>query len=292
MADRPPLTIACSLGPLTGALADPALHVPDLAVPVDSLPATELFARVVGGAPFDVAELSLANFVMAVAAGDRRFVGLPIFPFRSFRQSMLWVAAGSDITDMAQLRGRRIGINAYSNAALVWLRGLLADEHDIPPEAIDWVRIGADRVAFTPPPGLRIADAPGVNDLFELLETGRADAVAAFWHPAQASETRGARRLFADPAATEADYYRRTGIFPIMHLVVMRRDLCEARPALAARIARLFAAAKQRHEAEIIRFGAERIAITPWSPLELEQAQRLLGDYLHPYGIAWNGKAL
>lgn len=199
--------------------------------------------------------------------------------------------ADSDIHAPAQLRGRRLGITAYSNTALVWLRGMLADEHGLAPEAIEWVRVGADRVAFTPPPGLRITDVRDPDqlnggDLFALLRAGAVDAIAAFWAPGQA--TAGLRRLYADVAAVEADYFRRTGIYPIMHLVVLRGDRYRAQPQIAARIARLFAAAKQRFADDIQRFGAERIALTPWSPLELERAQALLGDDVHPYGLARN----
>ena len=286
------LTVALSAGELTLPLSDPALAAAHgLALDLRFLPATELFAQVVRGAPFDVAELSLANHIMAVAAGDDRQVGLPIFPFRSFRHAMLWVRADSDIHEPAQLRGRRLGITAYSNTALVWLRGMLADEHGLAPEAIEWVRVGADRVAFTPPPGLRITDVRDPDqlnggDLFALLRAGAVDAIAAFWAPGQA--TAGLRRLYADVAAVEADYFRRTGIYPIMHLVVLRGDRYRAQPQIAARIARLFAAAKQRFADDIQRFGAERIALTPWSPLELERAQALLGDDVHPYGLARN----
>jgi len=241
----------------------------------------------VRGAPFDVAELSLANFVMALAAGDDRFVGLPVFPFRSFRQSMLWVREDSPITQLEQLRGKRVGINGYANTALVWLRGALADEHGVAPEAIAWVRVGGDRVALTPPAGVRIADAPPGSDLFALLRAGSVDAVAAFWQPGQAALP-GVRRLLADAAAVEADYYRRTGIFPIMHLIVLRRDVYARAPALAAQVARRFAAAKRRFGDEVRRFGAGRIALTPWSPLELERAQAILGPDLHPYGVARN----
>jgi len=281
------LTVALSAGPLTLPLSDPALAAAEgLAVDLRFLPATELFAQVVGGAPFDVAELSLANHIMAVTAGDDRWVGLPVFPFHSFRHAMLWVRADSDIRDPAQLRGCRVGINAYSNTALVWLRGMLADEHGLAPEDIEWVRVGADRVAFTPPPGLRITDMRDGGDLFALLRAGAVDAIAAFWAPGQA--TSGVRRLYADVAAVEADYYRRTGICPIMHLVVLRGDRYRAQPALAARVARLFGAAKQRFADDIARFGAERIATTPWSALDLERAEALLGDDLHPYGLARN----
>jgi 4,5-dihydroxyphthalate decarboxylase len=285
------LTVALSPGPLTLPLSDPALAAAEgLALDLRFLPATALFAEVVRGAPFDVAELSLANYIMAVAAGDHRWVGLPIFPFRSFRHAMLWVRADSDLRDPAQLRGRRLGINAYSNTALVWLRGMLADEHGLRPQDIEWVRVGTDRVAVAPPAGVRITDEHTGGDLFALLRAGAVDAIAAFWAPGQAAA--GARRLYDDVAAVEADYYRRTGLCPIMHLVVLRGDRYRAEPALASRVARLFGAAKQRVADDIARFGAERIALTPWSPLELERAEAVLGADPHPYGLARNRAAV
>lgn len=290
MSARRRLTIAGSGSPLTVHLDDPAL-APDLEVTCIELPATELFQQVLRGAPFDVAELSLANFLMALAAGDRRHVGLPIFPFRSFRHAMLWVGADSNIVQPHQLRGKRIGINGYANTALVYLRGLLVEEYGLAPQDIAWVRIADERVALDLPDGVRITDLRTTPDLFALLAQGAVDAIAAFWHPDQAARL-GTRRLFADVAAVEADYYRRTRIHPIMHLVVLRRDLYDADPAIAATIARLFGAAKQRYAAAIRRFGAERIAVTPWMPLALEEASRLFGGDLHPYGLMRNRETL
>lgn len=284
------ITIACSRNPLTDALMEPGFSAPDFDIDYQPMPVMELFAKALSGSPIDVVEFSLANHIMAIAAGDDRYVGLPVFSFRGFRHSMLWVRSDTSIGTPEQLKGKRIGIAAYALTALVYVRGLLADEHGVQPHDVEWIRTGRERIAFTPPPGVTITDVGGSRSLFQLLESGDVDAIITFWSPEAQAE--GVRRLIDDVVNVEKDYFRRTGIYPIMHCFALSRELYERDPGIGERLMRLFHRAKARWESNLLAYGAESASVTPWTPLDLERSRALLGTDLYPYGLRANDRTL
>ncbi len=285
MADRA-LTIAVRDYDHTRALADGRVKVEGVDLKFVYLsPPSQIFLRMLHDEEFDASEMSLSNYMIALGKNDRRFVALPVFPSRVFRHSYIWINTRSGIREPADLKGKKIGIADYSMTALLFVRGLLRHEYGVAPETIHWFRRRSEHVAIEIPKGIRLDNIAQGETLDDLLEAGALDAVALTQAP------RGFRagaphiqRLFADARAVEADYYRRTKIFPIMHLVVIRRAVYERDPSLAARLARAFEAAKQ------LAFEAyeEGLPALPWVNLDLEYARAIIGRDVYPYGVQNN----
>jgi 4,5-dihydroxyphthalate decarboxylase len=248
----------------------------------------ELFRRMLHAAEFDVSELSLSNYVTGLSRGDRRFVAIPVFPFRAFRQSMVWVRADAGIREPRDLVGKRFGVPEYAVTALLFLRGFLQHDYGVQPEDVRWYRAWPDRVSLELPPGVQLADLPPGQSLPALLQAGELDAIAPFsvpWDYAPIPE--GVARLFPDVRAVEVDYYRRTGIFPIMHLITIRRELYEEHRWLARSLAEAFQAAKDHCYAGL-RASTPNYSLTPWQRLDIAETWHAFGGDPYPNGVAAN----
>ena len=271
-------------------LSDGRVQVPGVDLKfVNITPPSQIFLRMLHGEEFDVSEMSLSNFMIAIGKGDPRFVGLPVFPSRVFRHSYIWINSQAGIAKPADLKGKRIGIADYSMTALLFVRGLLQHEYGVAPEDIHWVRRRSEHLTIQIPPNVRIENIDKNQTLDDWLEAGRLDAVAVTSPPR--AFLRGSplvRRLFDQCREVEAEYYRRTKIFPIMHMVVIRRAVYEQDPSLAARLTEGFEAAK--HSA----FEAydEDVTALPWTNLNLEYARAVLGHDVYPYGVRNNTATL
>lgn len=256
---------------------------------VNISPPSQIFLRMLHDEEFDASEMSLSNFMIAMGKGDRRFVAIPVFPSRVFRHSYIWINTTAGIAKPADLKGKRVGIADYSMTALLFVRGLLQHEYGVAPQDIHWFRRRAEHVAIDMPPGIRIDDIGKDQTLDDLFEAGKLDAVAltspprAFLHGSPI-----AARLFPDCRAIEAEYYRRTKIYPIMHMTVMRRAIYENDPSLAVRLSQGFQASKQLAFEDY----DEGLASLPWIHLELEFARQVLGKDIAPYGIKNNAATL
>ncbi len=274
----------------TRALADGRVKIAGVNLKfVNLTPPSQIFLRMLNDEEFDASEMSLSNFMIAMGKGDRRFVALPVFPSRVFRHSYLWVNTKAAIAKPADLKGKKVGIADYSMTALLFVRGLLEHEYGVAPKDIHWFRRRNEHVAIDLPPGIRIDSIGKDQSLDSLLETGALDAVAVTSAPRAFIEGSPlVQRLFPDCRAVEAEYYRRTKIFPIMHLVVIRRTIYEQDPSLAARLTEGFDAAKK------IAFAGyeEDLTALPWTQLNLEYARQVLGPDVYPYGIKNNAATL
>ncbi|MGW4369259.1 4,5-dihydroxyphthalate decarboxylase [Nocardia takedensis] len=260
----------------------------------------EIFGRLIHDQEFDIAELGLTFYLRLLASG-LPYVALPIFPVRLFRHSAIFVNTDSGITGPADLVGRTIGeFGVYGQDPGVWMKGILHEDYGFAPERNRWVIGGLDRCSppfdFAPHPHppeveVRTADAP----LSAMLESGEIDALFTANVPQRALDgsTRIAR-LFLDHEAVERDYYRRTGIFPIMHTVVVRRELLDRRPGLAREVFRIFSAAK--HSAVEGYREQRRIyqapTMLPWANALFERNELEFGADWWPYGIAANRSTL
>jgi 4,5-dihydroxyphthalate decarboxylase len=270
----------------TRALADGRVKIAGVDLKfVNITPPSQIFLRMLHDEEFDGSEMSLSNFMIAIGKGDRRFVALPVFPSRVFRHSYIWINTKSGIAKPADLKGKKVGIADYSMTALLFVRGLLQHEYGVAPEDIHWFRRRSEHVAIDMPPGIRIDNIGKDQSLDSLLEAGALDAVAVTSAPrAFLNGSPLVQRLFPDCRTVEAEYYRRTKIFPIMHMVVIRRAIYEQDLSLAARLTQGFEAAKQ------LAFEAydEDLIALPWTNLNLEYARQVLGHDVYPYGVKNN----
>lgn len=258
----------------------------------------EIFFRAFRNAEFDICELSMSSFTVSLARGEARYVGVPVFPSRAFRHTSIYVRADRDIDVPADLKGRRVGVPEYQLTACVWVRALLEEEYGVTPADIEWVRGGfeepgrEEKIALKLPEGVRLTPAPEGRSLSAMLVDGEIDAMIGPRMPSSFhDEGAKVRWLFADPAAAAADYYRRSGIFPIMHLIGVRKDLIERHRWLPATVFKAFAAAKAVCAARLADTSATKVML-PFVEEQLHSARQLMGNDFWSYGFAENRHVL
>jgi 4,5-dihydroxyphthalate decarboxylase len=258
----------------------------------------EMFFRAFRDVAFDVSELSLSSFSVKTAAGTNPYVGVPVFPSRAFRHTAICIRTDRGINSPADLKGRRIGTPEYQLTACVWARALLQDEYGVNPSDITWVRGGMEtpgrpeKIPLQLPPDIRIETAPGDVTLSQMLERGEIDAIIGPRAPScfeQGNPQVG--WLFPDPSRTAADYFRRTGIFPIMHVLGVRRELAEQHPWLPMAVAKAFGEAKSIALSRLVDTSATKVTL-PFVEEQLRAARTLMGPDFWSYGYAQNHKVL
>ena len=262
----------------------------------------ELF-RVVAQDPtaFDAAEMSLSTLTMMVSRGDDRLVGIPVFPSKAFRHSQVYVNAASGIEKPEDLAGRRVGVPEYQMTAALWIRAFLQHDYRVAPSQIHWLTGGLEtpeyheRLRHDAPPGVTIELIPSDRTLLDMLAAGDIDALATANQPAPFSDGSGTvRRLFPDYRPVEEDYLRRTGYFPIMHTMVLKREIYESHPWAALALLEAFEEAKHlgRHR---LRDLDTLAVMHPWIAAELDELKepfaRFGGDPF-VYGIEPNRHVL
>lgn len=293
------LTLACGDYDRTRGLHDGSVVPEGIDLVCLRLPVEDIFFRMARFAEFDAAELSLSSYLLGMADDDPgRFVAIPAFLSRSFRHSGIYVHAGSGIARPEDLAGRTVGLAEYQLTANVWIRGILAEHHGVPVSSVRYRTGGlhapgrAEKLRLALPPDLDIAAIPAGRTLSDMLAAGEIDALYSprtpqcfrAGHPA-------VRRLFGDVRAVEADYYRATGIFPIMHVVVLRRDVYDANRWAARSLYRALVAARDEAWRGIDETAALRYML-PWLASELDATRAVLGPDYWSYGLAGNERAL
>jgi 4,5-dihydroxyphthalate decarboxylase len=258
----------------------------------------EVFFRGFRQEAFDVCELSLSTFALMTARGDCAYVGAPVFPSRSFRHTAIYIRTDMGIKGPKDLKGRKVGIPEYQLTANVWARAILLDDHGVDPSHIRWVQGGQEepgrieKAGFDLPEGVHLEPAPAGKTLSGMLEAGEIDALVAPRAPS--CFKRGAPNigwLFADPQGAAADWYRRTGIFPIMHLLGVRRTLAEQHPWLPMALLKAFDEAK-RLTLEALFDPATPMVTLPFLDEHLKFVRELMGDDYWPYGLEPNRRVL
>lgn len=292
------LTLACGEYDRTRALADGSIVPDGLELEYVALEPGDLFTRVARDREFPAAEMSLATFINLVARGDDGLVGIPVFPARSFRHGYIYVNRDAGISRPEDLRGRRVGTMQYQLTLNLWLRGILEEDHGVTPDAMTWVLGGqerpgtAERSPVDIQPGVRVEHAPEGRTLNEMLAAGEIDALFTPHTPAIAQEGHPAvTRLWPDFRSVEMAWYERTRLFPIMHLVVLRRDVYEADPWIAGSLFAAFVAAKAA-AVRRLHFTGTLAAMLPWLVVELEATDALLGRDYWSYGVERNRREL
>lgn len=295
---RDPLTIAVGDYDRTRALIDGRVSLPGRDARYLSPPFESMFANAFERSAYEVTELSFSNYLRLKARGAGDYIGLPIFPSRSFRHSAWYVRRGGPVRDPEDLRGRRVGVREYSMTAAVVARGALTDAYGLRADEIAWVIgdvEGHERDAIVPTPlpdGYRIHALPPGRFLVDLLLAGEIDALLAYKPPKlfAAGDDR-IERLFPDYGAREEEAFRRTGVFPIMHLMGVRRDVAEADPELPLLLCAAFTQAKDMALETLRAVQALGVSL-PWLVPEVARTTALMGHDWWPYGLEQNQKAI
>lgn len=260
-------------------------------------PPDKLFRQVIESSAYDVAEMSMSGYTMLRDKGWREYKALPIFTSRRFRHSALFVRSDSPIASGEQLAGKNVGLPEYHMTAAVWVRGLLEEDFGVKPEQIRWFTGGAEkpgrkeRVELPPEIAARLTPIPADETLFNMLIDGRLDAVMCAHKPECARGDRApVRSLFPNPPQVERDYYRRHGVFPIMHTVVVRESLLASDSAIARRIHLVLEELKSDFYAKIDIM--KHHPVFPWLEDYINEIETLMGKDPWPHGIAQNSPAL
>lgn len=261
------------------------------------LPIEEIFFRMFSFQEWDAAEFSMAKYVSLVATGNAPFRAIPVFPSRVFRQSAFYVAAGGPIQGPNDLAGRRLGVPEWVQTAGVYARAFLEHQCGVPLKDIRWFQAGVnqagrtEKVVSSLPNGVTIEQIPD-RSLNEMLLAGDLDGIISAREPAgfAAGDPRIVR-LWPDYRAREESYYRETGIFPIMHVVVIRNETLSRHPWVAMNLLRAFDEAKRNSLKRLATIVNSPIAL-PWSYSAYHSAQQVFGDDLWPYGIEANRRTL
>lgn len=279
----------------TRPLIDGRVRVAGFDVEWQSGELESIFSRAFEGAELDITELSFSNFLIATAKGAGPYVALPVFPTRCFRHHALFIRGDRGICAPADLEGKRIGLREYTNTASLVLRGILAGYYGVKLERIRWVVGDVDkreRTAFPIPklPSPYEIDAEPNALLADLLEAGELDGLIAY-APPRCLGRNGVKRLFERWWEEEARYFRDTGVFPIMHVVVVRRSLVERHPELPRALFEAFCEAKRMALRELEIEAAPKTML-PWAPAHLLETRRLLGDDFWSYGLSANRRTI
>jgi 4,5-dihydroxyphthalate decarboxylase len=261
-----------------------------------NLPPEEIFFRAFRSQDFDICELSMSSYTVKTADGNCPYVAVPAFVSRAFRHNSIYVRKDR-IKSPADLKGKRVGLPEFQLTACVWARIILQDEHGVEPSDMVWVRGGIEhagrpeKINIRLAPGVRMEDAPLGTTISELLQGGEIDAFIAPRPPNLATQDRNVGWLFADPIAAGHHYFKRTGIFPIMHVTGIRRELVEKHPWLPAAVFKAFGEAKAKCLAALEDTSATKVTL-PFVEEQLRAARELMGYDFWSYGLAPNRHVL
>lgn len=292
------LNLSVAVGPYdrTRALIDGTVKIDGVEPTCMTLSPEEIFFRALRHTEFDICELSLSSFTVKTAQGGGPYVGVPCFVSRAFRHNAIWVRTDR-IKKPQDLKGKKVGLPEYQLTANVWARAVLEDDFGVRPSDVQWVRGGiadADRpekIKITLPKDVRLEDAPAGKSISALLAEGAIDGFIAPRPPALPRNTPNVGWLFPDPVVAAQDYFKRTGIFPIMHLVGVRRTIVEQHPWLPAAVFKAFSQAKDVALEALEDPSASKVTL-PFMEERVAEARATMGDDFWSYGLEANRKTL
>ena len=254
----------------------------------------EIFTRMMKTRAFDLCEMSLSTYLTRRSRGEFPFIALPVFPSRMFRHAYIYVNRKQGIAEPKDLNGRRVGVQEYGQTAAVWIRGILQHRHGVDLSTIHWVEGGVNTprppdedMDLRPAGALEIDPAPADKSINDLLLEGDIAAYLGARQPDALGTHPDIVRLFPDYRRTERDYFRETGIFPIMHAIVMREELHSRHPWIAESMFKAFQAAKA-WVLEHMRFSGAMLYMVPWLNAEVDEIRELFGGDPYPYGVEAN----
>lgn len=290
-----PLTLACGDYDRTRALHEGSVVPEGVALTTLRLPVEEIFFRMARFREFDAAELSFSSYLLTLDEhGAGPFVAIPVFPSRAFRHNGIYVNANSGVNTPADLVGRVVGVPEYQVTAAVWIRGILAEHHGVPVSSVRYRTGGlhepgrVEKVTLHLPPEVDVRPVEPDRTLADMLVSGEIDALYSPRSPAPFLARRPeVRRLFPDFREVESAYFARTGIFPIMHVIALRREVYEANRWLARSLMKAFETARRDAMRGIDETAALRYML-PWLADEVEQTRLVLGEDWWTYGADAN----
>jgi 4,5-dihydroxyphthalate decarboxylase len=292
------LNLSVAVGPYdrTRALVDGSVTIDGVNAVCMTLSPEEIFFRAFRHTEFDICELSLSSFTVKTAQGGGPYVGVPAFVSRMFRHTSIYVRTDR-IKKPEDLKGKKVGLPEYQLTANVWARAMLEEDYGVKPSDIHWIRGGiedADRpekISIKLPDHVKLENAPAGKSISALLAEGAIDGFMAPRPPSIPGGHPHVGWLFPDPVAAAKDYFKRTGVFPIMHLVGVRRELAEQHPWLPGAVLKAFEQSKAASMELLCDTSATKVTL-PFVEERLAEARALMGEDFWPYGIEANRKTL
>jgi 4,5-dihydroxyphthalate decarboxylase len=293
------LKLACWNYDRTRGLMDGSVQPEGIDLTYENLFPGVTFARMMKNREFEVAELGLTFYLASLHLDDPPFVAIPVFPMRVFSHSAIYVNAKSGIEHPRDLIGRKVGeFFVYGHDAGTWTKGILSDEYDVPFDACPHFIGGVEKPTppldwypVAPPTSFSIQHIGTGTTLDAMLEAGEIDALhSALVPPSMMRKSKKVRRLFADVETVERDYYKRSGIFPIQHIVAIRKDVYQKNPWIAQS---LYAAFKQARDAAYATYryqaaNMHRMFMIPWMTHHCVENEELMSEDWFSYGLKRN----
>jgi 4,5-dihydroxyphthalate decarboxylase len=279
------------------SLCDGTVASPTLQVRTVTDEPENVFRKMLHDRAFDVAEMSLATYVIEFSRGKRDLVALPVFPSRMFRHSAVYVRRGSTIREPEDLVGRPVGVPDYQMTAAVWLRWAFAADHDVDWRAVRWFTGGlekpaiGERIPFTPPADTHVEPVSSSTTLVEALLNGDLDALVSPKAPSGFTAGGPIRRLLTDFKNVELHHYERHHIVPIMHTLVVTRQLWEHDNWIASELINLFTEAKNNALERVLETDSLKMSLV-WLPAYTAEQRAVFGDDPWVFGLEQNRAAL
>jgi 4,5-dihydroxyphthalate decarboxylase len=292
------MTLGCWDYDRVRALMDGSVQADGIDLNFLNMPVEETFFRMLRHHEFDAAEMSLSSYTVSLFKPDQPFIAIPVFPSRFFRHSSIYINADSGIHTPQDLIGKRVGCPEYQMTAPVWIRGLLSDEYGIPVDSVQYMTGGEEspnrpeKLKLNLPENIKVDPIGKDKTLSTMIESGEIQALytarapSSFYKPGSR-----VKRLFSAYPQVEKDYYRKTGIFPIMHCVVIRREIYNANPWVAQSLFKAFVQSQQKTYEDMNETAALKIML-PWLIAHLEETRSEIGQDFWSYGFAPNRKVI
>ncbi len=292
------LTLACWDYDRTRPLQEGRAPVEGVDLTYLPLRVEETFWRMLRYQDFDAAELSMGSYLMARDKGHPRLIAIPVFPSRAFRHSCIYINTGSGIHDPKDLVGKRVGVPEYQITMAIWARGILEHEYGVKPEQMKWFTGGEEQPGRVEklrpdlPKNIDICAISPEQTLSSMLERGEIDAMISAHIPSPfVRRSPKVGRLIPNYRQVEADYFRKTGIFPIMHTVALREEFYEKNPWVAQSLVKAFVESMQLCQASMYEFSALKYMMA-WSIAQMEEERELMGEDAWTYGLEPNRHVL
>ncbi|SDM79549.1 4,5-dihydroxyphthalate decarboxylase [Polaromonas sp. JS666] len=292
------LSFGCWNYDRTRALMDGSVQPDGIDLNYLNMPVEETFFRMLRHREFDVAEMSLSSYTVSLFKEPRPFVAIPVFPSRFFRHSCIYVNANAGIREAKDLIGKRVGNPEYQMTAPVWIRGILSDHYGVPVDSVTYFTGGeeepgrSEKIQLDLPPNIKVQRIGPEQTLAQMLLDGEIDALYTARMPSSFLKGGGkVLRLFEDYEQVERNYFKETGIFPIMHTVAIRREVYEANRWVARSMMKALEESQRRTYEDLYETAALK-AMLPWLTSHVEQVRREMGEDFWPYGFEKNQATL